>query len=298
MRWHGTDEMNRTLLEDISYAPSARTRPAQAFIRTIENATGRRHLLTRARDSLDAPQVRHDFWRAMMQAYGLKLDVVRGSIDNIPETGPLVMVANHPFGILDGLVMGYLLDGLRGDFRILAHSAFQAAPEIARHILPIDFSGTRTAEKSNLKTRADAIYHLQAGGAVGIFPGGTVSTAQHPFCRATDPQWRLFSARMIQRSGATVVPIWFDGANSRLFQLASRLNYTLRMALLMREFKTRMNRPVRMAVGQPITPDQLARFRGQPKEMMDFLRAATYGMADTLLDPMQLGYEFEGVYRH
>lgn len=290
--------MEPRLLAEISYAPSARSRPAQTFIRTVENVTGRRHLLLRARASLDAPAGNTDFWRAMMQAYGLQLELSRGTLDYIPEEGPLVVVANHPFGILDGLVLGYLLDGLRRDFRILAHSAFQAAPEVARHILPIDFSGTREAERHNLRTRADTIAYLRAGGAVGIFPGGTVSTAPHPFRRAADPQWRLFSARMIQRSGATVVPIWFDGANSRLFQLASRLNYTLRMALLIREFKARVNRPVRMAIGKPIGPDQLARFDGRPKEMMDFLRAATYGMADTPLDPMQLGYEFEGAYRH
>ena len=290
--------MDQTLLRDISYAPSARSKPAQAFIRTIENVTGRRHLLKRARASIEAQEETRDFWRAMMRAYGLQVELVKGSLDFIPERGPLVVIANHPFGILDGLVMGYLLDGLRRDFRIMAHSAFQAAPEVARHILPIDFSGTQAAEKANLKTRSDAITYLRSGGTVGIFPGGTVSTAQRPFQRASDPQWRLFSARMIQRSGATVVPIWFDGANSRLFQLASHLNYTLRMALLIREFKARVNRPVRMSIGRPIGPDLLARFQGQPKEMMDFLRAATYGMADTPLDPMQLGYEFEGAYRH
>ncbi len=290
--------MDQTLLRDISYAPSAQSKPARAFIRTVENATGRRHLLLRAKASMGAQEGTRDFWRAMVRAYGLQLDLVRGSLEYIPERGPLVVIANHPFGILDGMVMGYLLDGLRGDFRIMAHCAFQAAPEIARHILPIDFSGSREAEKANLKTRSDAISYLRSGGTVGIFPGGTVSTAQRPFQRPLDPQWRLFSARMIQRSGATVVPIWFDGANSRLFQLASHLNYTLRMALLIREFKARVNRPVRMAIGRPIDPDQLGRFHGQPKEMMDFLRAATYGMADIPLDPMQLGYEFEGAYRH
>lgn len=286
------------LLQDISYAPSAPTRPAQTFIRTVENATGRRKLLLQARDQMATANAAQDFWRSMVTAYRLKLDVTQGTLDYIPAQGPLVVVANHPFGILDGLVMGYLLDGLRRDFRIMAHSAFQAAPEVACHILPIDFAGTRAAEKANLETRANAIAYLRAGGAIGIFPGGTVSTAQRPFQRPTDPQWRLFSARMIQRSGATVVPIWFDGANSRLFQFASHFNYTLRMALLIREFKARVNRPVRLAIGRPIGHDTLARFAGQPKEMMDFLRAATYGMADTPLDPMQLGYEFEEAYRH
>ncbi len=285
-------------LRDISYAPSARSLPARAFIRTVENATGRLRLLRRARGHRAHMPRPRDFWRAIMQSYSLRLDLTQGCLDDIPATGPLVVVANHPFGILDGLVIGHILAGLRPDFRIMAHSAFKAAPEVASHVLPVDFSGTKAAERANLAMRAQAIAYLRGGGAVGVFPGGTVSTAPGLFAEPADPQWRMFSARMIRRSGATVVPIWFDGANSRLFQLASRMNYTLRMALLIREFKTQIDRPVRMAVGQPIGPDRLARFDGRPREMMDFLRAATYCLADRPLDPMQLGYEFEGVYRH
>ncbi len=287
-----------SLLRDISYAPSARTKPARAFIRAIENATGRLQLLARARAQLQQGHRQDSFWRSMISAYRLRLEVLDGSLDNIPADGPLIVVANHPFGILDGLVLGYLLDGLRQDFRILAHSAFMAAPEVGRHILPIDFSGTREAERANLRTRAEAISYLQGGGAVGIFPGGTVSTALRPFKDPRDPQWRLFAAKMIQRSGATVVPIWFDGANSRLFQMSSHLNYTLRMALLIREFRARVNQPVRLSIGAPIPPQRLAEFAGQPKEMMDFLRAATYGMARSPLDPLQTGFEFEEAYRH
>lgn len=286
-----------SLLKDISYAPSARTKPARAFIRAVENATGRLQLLARAQAQLRQGGG-DSFWRNMINAYRLQLDVLEGNLDDIPAKGPLIVVANHPFGILDGLVMGYILDGLRGDFRIMAHSAFMVAPQISRHILPIDFAGTREAERANLRTRADAISYLQGGGAVGIFPGGTVSTALRPFKDPRDPQWRHFSAKMIQRSGATVVPIWFDGANSRLFQVSSHLNYTLRMALLMREFKGRVNQPVRLAIGKPIAPQQLAQFAGQPKEMMDFLRAATYGMARSPVDPLQTGFEFEAAYRH
>ena len=285
-------------LDDISYASSARSRPARTFIRVVENTTGRLQLLARGRDSLRAHERNHGFWESMMRGYGLHLDIACGDLAAIPRQGPLVIVANHPFGILDGLVIGHLLDRLRGDFRIMAHSAFMASPQVGRHILPIDFSGTKTAERANLQTRAMATAYLKSGGCIGIFPGGTVSTASRPFARPCDPTWRLFAARMIQRANATVVPIWFDGANSRLFQLSSHLNYTLRMALLIREFRARVNRPVRLGIGQPISPGALARFYGNPKEMMDFLRAATYGMADTPLDPMQLGYEFEGAYRH
>ncbi len=282
----------------ISYAASAGSIGARAAIRMIEHITGRQRLLRR----LDVRQVGaaqgHAFWRDTMDAFGLRLDLRRGCLEHIPEVGPLVVVSNHPYGILDGLVMGYLLSGTRRDFRILAHQVFRQAPQVSGCVLPIDFSGTRAALDANLQTRAEALRYLSGGGAIGIFPGGTVSTAPTPFTRPSDPAWRGFSARLIQRSRATVVPVWFDGHNSRLFQIASHLNYTLRMALLIREFRTRVDRPVRMAIGQPIGPETLARHGGNAKELLDFLRGATYQLAEERLDPTHLGYEFEAAYRN
>jgi putative hemolysin len=285
------------IARDITYAGSAQTRPGRAFIRAMENATGRLGLLRRAAGYEAEAEAGHDFWRLMVDRFGLRLDVVAGALDHIPRTGPLVVVANHPYGVLDGLVLGHILSGLRGgDFRILAHQVFRKARALDEVILPIDFSGTRAAMEVNLTTRATAIAHLRAGGAIGIFPGGTVSTAASPFGRPMDPVWRGFSARMIRASGATVVPIWFDGANSRLFQVASHLNYTLRMALLLHEFRRRTDRPVRLAIGAPIGPEALAAAR-DGKEMMDFLRRTTYALSPEPLDPGHLGHEFEEQYR-
>jgi putative hemolysin len=282
---------------DITYAHAARTRLARAFIRAIENATGRPGLIRRAAGYADEVGQGRDFWRVMVDRFGLRLDILSGSLDLMPRQGPLVVVANHPYGILDGLVMGHILSGTRsGEFRILAHQVFGRAEALRRVILPIDFAGSRAAVETNLATRAAAIRYLRAGGAVGVFPGGTVSTASHPFGRPMDPAWRAFTARMIRKSGATVVPIWFDGANSRLFQVASHLHMTLRMALLMREFRRRVDRPVRLAIGAPIGPAELAHL-SDGKEMMDFLRRRTYGLSPEPLDPAALGHEFEAHHR-
>ncbi|KPQ08574.1 MAG: putative hemolysin [Rhodobacteraceae bacterium HLUCCA12] len=282
---------------DISYASSARSRSGRAFIRTMENATGRIGLIRRAQGYEQELARGCDFWRVMMDRYALSLDVIRGALDDIPATGPLVVVSNHPYGILDGLALGHILSPARGDFRLLAHQVFQRAEALNRVVLPISFDKDRAAVALNLATRAKAIDFLRAGGAVGIFPGGTVSTAPRPFMRPMDPAWRAFTARMIAKSGATVVPIWFEGQNSTLFQLASHLSHTLRMALLVREFRTRVGRPVKLAIGEPITPASLSHFSADTKQMMDFLRRKTYELSPEALNPARLGYEFEVRHR-
>jgi putative hemolysin len=282
---------------EISYASSAATRGGQALIRVVENATGRLRLIRRASGYEREVARGRDFWEVMVERYGLSLEVVGGSLDNIPAAGPLVVIANHPYGILDGLMLGHILSKVRGDFRILANSVFRRAEELNRIVLPVSFDETREARQTNLETRKTALDYLSRGGAIGIFPGGTVSTAATPFGEPMDPGWRGFTAKMIAKSGAAVVPIYFDGHNSRLFQLASHLHLTLRLALLINEFRARVDEPVRVAVGEPIDPARLAALRGEPKQMMDFLRRATYELSPKPLRSYDYGYDFEAKYR-
>ncbi|WP_107496146.1 lysophospholipid acyltransferase family protein [Thalassobius sp. I31.1] len=286
----------REVASDITYARSASTRGGRAVIRVLENATGRINLIKRARGYDAEVAEGRNFWDVIPERYGLSLDVVGGSLDNIPANGPLILVANHPYGILDGMMMGNILSRVRGDFRILAHKIFRKAEDLDRVILPISFDETKEAVKTNLNTRKTALKYLADGGAIGIFPGGTVSTAQTPMATPLDPVWRSFTAKMIAKSGATVVPIYFDGQNSRLFQIASHLHYTLRMALLIKEFRRRVDEPVRIVVGKPIPQAELDKFAQDPKGMMDFLRKATYDLSPEPV-PGVLGFEFEENHR-
>ncbi|MCI5041326.1 MAG: lysophospholipid acyltransferase family protein, partial [Donghicola eburneus] len=207
--------------------------------------------------------------------------------------GPLILIANHPYGILDGLMMGHILSKTRGDFRILAHQVFRKAEDLNRVILPIAFDETKEAVKLNLETRKTALNYLNEGGAIGVFPGGTVSTSAKPFSRPMDPGWRSFTAKMVAKSNATVVPIYFDGHNSRMFQLASHLHYTLRMGLLIKEFRARVGTPVRVVIGQPIDPAEIAKSSKDTREMMDFLRKSTYALSPKPYASYDYGFEFE-----
>ena len=290
-------QSSKHVARDISYSYSAQTRPGRAVIRSLENATGRLRLIKRA-DGYDKEVGEgRDFWQVMVERYGLTLEVLAGSLDYIPREGPLVLVANHPYGILDGLMMGHILSVVRGDFRILAHRVFRKAEELNDVILPVSFDETKEGVALNLATRRTALNYLSDGGAIGVFPGGTVSTANKPFGRPLDPSWRSFTAKMIAKSDAHVVPIYFDGANSRLFQLASHLHTTLRMALLIKEFKSRVDAPVRVAVGAPLTRDALNPYLRDPRGMMDFLRAETYKLSPRPIDTSRYGFEFTELHK-
>ena len=289
---------HRHIARDISYASSAKGRAGRILIRAMENASGRISLIRKAR-GYDAEVAQGaDFWRVITDRYGLSLDVVGGDLEDIPSEGPLIVVANHPYGILDGLMLGRILADRRGrNFRVLAHQVFRRSADLEEVILPVSFDETKAAAALNLETRRAALQYLADGGAIGVFPGGTVSTAARPFGPPLDPTWRNFTAKMISKSGATVVPIYFSGHNSRLFQLASHLHTTLRMGLLIREFRAKINAPVRVVIGKPIPPAALMAHAGDANAMMDFLRQATYALATDPVDPTRLGHEFEVKYK-
>lgn len=288
---------HRHIARDITYAHSAETRGGRAVIRMMENTTGRLRLIRRADGYEKEVAAGRDFWEVMAERYGLTLEVIGGSLSNIPGDGPLIVIANHPYGILDGLMMGHILTRSRSDFRILAHQIFRRAGELNRVILPVSFGKTKAALRQNLETRKAALGYLATGGAVGIFPGGTVSTAARPFSHPMDPGWRAFTARMVAKSNAVVVPVYFDGHTSRLFQIASHLHFTLRMGLLIKEFRKRVDTPVRVVVGEPIGRDILDPLARDSRLMMDFLRKATYELSPTPLKSYDYGFEFEERHR-
>ena len=286
------------LAQDISYASSISTLPGRMLVRSLENLTGRRGLIRRV-DGYDTDVAQgRPFWDVIAARYGLRLEQTGHRLETIPTDGPLVIVSNHPYGVLDGLMMGQILSRVRGrNFKILAHQVFRNAPELEEVILPIDFSETPEAARANIATRRAALDHLAAGGAIGVFPGGTVATPKRLFGPPMDPAWRLFTARMVLRSGASVVPVFFEGHNSRLFHLASHVSYTLRMGLLINEFRARVDMPVKVRIGGVVPPKRLAPYAGDPRRVINFLRAQTYALSPDPVDWRETGYEFEPRYR-
>jgi putative hemolysin len=174
---------------------------------------------------------------------------------------PLVIVANHPYGIIDGFAALHLAEAIGRPFRVLINKDLTKVPEIRPYALPVDFSETRAAQAANLRMRTEAISLLKAGTTIVVFPAGGVATAPSAFSRAVDLPWKTFTARMIQASRAQVLPVWFEGQCSPLFHVASRLNLTLRLSLMIRELRRMVGGRLEARVGPVVTPAELASFR-------------------------------------
>lgn len=259
---------------DFTYASPEDAPWRRALIHAIEQLTGKPRLWRLYSDYCRGPAAENFFIEAV-ERLALTVGVNDRDLSRIPREGPLVVVANHPFGVIDGIVMGYLISLVRRDFRILVNSVLYRLPELHRFLLPIDFAETREALRTNIKTRRQALDDLAAGRCIAIFPGGTVSTAKPPNGVAVDPEWKPFVGRLVQESRATVVPIFFEGQNSRLFQWASLVSMTLRLSLLFREVVNKIDSEVPLRIGTPLAFDDLAGFEDR-RRLTEYLRTLTY----------------------
>lgn len=190
----------------------------------------------------------------------------------------MLFVANHPFGVIDGLLMGHLCSQVRPDVKIITHSLLCQAPEARSYLLPVDFGGTTKAAQTSALTRRRSVEWLRQGHAVVIFPAGSVSTSQNPMRGAAlDAPWHPFTAKLATQPGATVIPVCFHGQNSRLFQVASHIHYALRIALLFRETQRRSGTRIRVSIGEPLSAATLAGI-GSREEIVAELRRSTLSL--------------------
>ena len=268
-----------------SYAAPDDPRLKRLVIRLIERATGQPYLRWLYEDYHDHPPAAETFWDAAIKRLELNIVCDESKLAAWPKTGPLVVVCNHPYGVLDGLVICYLAAKVRRDFRVLSNSVLLRAEEIRPFMLPIDFAETKEALKTNLQSRAEAKAHLLAGGCLVIFPAGGVSTTPSVWHRrAVDADWKTFAARMITQARAPVAPVYFAGQNSRLFQLASHISLTLRLSLLFKEVHRKIGSEVRVRIGDVVPYEALASITDRAA-FMQHLRSVTYALGAGVANP-------------
>ncbi len=246
--------------EELSYASPDDPVLKRWLIHAVEHLSGRPKLLPLYKVWRDFAAKKPDhMMRELLKI--IELDVAIGGRPWPPAvkpSTPLVMIANHPFGIGDGIIMLAMAEEIGRPYRVFLDRRLLKIPEIRPCALPIDHANTRQAVRMNLRSRQLAREFLSQNHTVIIFPAGAVATARWPYGRARELPWKNFAARLIQSAEASVLPVYFDGQNSPLFHLVSRLSMTLRISLLVSEFMRRFRRSrVRVTVGDVVPFSEL-----------------------------------------
>ena len=260
----------------LSYA-STFTNPTQRItIQTIEHLTGKLRLLRKIR-RFEAMGVPHGqaFWKQALDVMGIELKTPQEQIDRIPKDGPLIITSNHPHGLVDGMVLAELIGRVRTDYKILTRSLLTGITEIDQFMIPVPFPHEEDALEKNLVMRKDAMNHLKGGGVVILFPSGVVGASKTAFGPVVEEQWNPFTAKMIQRSQAKVLPVFFPGGNSRWYQVANQISPTLRQSLLLFEVVKALNKPQTPVVGQLIDRPEIKDWADNPRGFVSWLRDET-----------------------
>jgi len=196
----------------------------------------------------------------------------------IPASGPVVVVANHPYGVLDGAILTVLLTRVRPDVKVLTNFLLADVPELQNHCIFVDPFQTDRSVESNRRAVREALAWLQQAGMLAIFPSGEVSHWQMPAAQIADPDWNDTAARLIRKTGATALPVYFCGYNGVGFQLMSMLHPKLRAAFLLQEFLQQEGKTVEVRVGSAIPADTVETIPGD-REAIEYLRWRTYLLA-------------------
>lgn len=250
------------------------------IIRGIEWMTGKYQIIRMLKQfEREWPANGKTLWRAALDVMQIELRTPQDQIDLIPETGPVVFVANHPHGLVDGMVMADLIGRKRKDYRILTRSVLTDIHEDAgQYMISVPFPHQPDAQEKMVEMRRETMEFLKRGGLIAIFPSGVVASSETMFGPAVEKEWNVFTAKLIRMSGAKVVPCFFPGSNSRWYQIADRISATLRQSLLLYEIVAACKTPQAPIIGRPLSDEAVAEGLENPRKFMADLRRMTLGL--------------------
>jgi putative hemolysin len=266
------------LVDPVELAKASHMKPGDARITLLTEVSGLKRL---ERFYTDIKHLKDlEFAEAVFVNLELTLEVSDEDLARIPKEGGLVFVANHPYGAIDGLALVQVLGRVRPDLKVMANFLLQQLEPLRDRIIGVN-PFEQLSTRSSFQGMRQAMAHVNAGGALAVFPAGEVSSWRKEIKAIADPRWRTPAIKLTQHLGVPVVPVWFDGANSLVFQMLGMINPNLRTLALPTEMMRMRGKSVRMRIGKPIAPKEIAAFTST-EQLARFLRARTYALGSGL----------------
>ncbi|PPR41658.1 MAG: hypothetical protein CFH22_00694 [Alphaproteobacteria bacterium MarineAlpha5_Bin12] len=258
-----------------SFAASEVGPLSRAFIKLTELSTGQPKLKRIYDNYVKENRPPELFWHDAVERLNLKVSIHSKISQPIPNKGRLIVIANHPFGVADGITICSMVSKIRQDLRLMTHRVLSQAPAVSHQILPIDFSQNKKALINNIKTKHQAQNHLLNEGVVIIFPSGEISSTKKLKQKAVEPEWKTFVSKLALKYKTPILPLFFEGQNSNVFHIANKINQTLRYSVMMYELCKRMGKEINVHVGDLIEYETIKSI-GDLKKISKFLRSETY----------------------
>ena len=225
----------------------------------------------------------HEFLQYTLDALVVSLELINGAVlDELPRTGPVLIVANHPLGGLEGVAIAKVIADIRPGLKVLTNELLRRIPELADIFIGVDVLSSDAAA-SNVASVKQVHKHLKKDGAVLIFPAGMVSAYEHSHRRIQDRSWNRLAGQLLKRYQATCLPVQVGGANSRLFYAAGMVHPRLRTALLPRQLANKQGFNLPLRFGRPIPAAEL-RLLQSPRAITDYLRVSTDALCESRCD--------------
>ncbi|WP_394244828.1 lysophospholipid acyltransferase family protein [Vibrio astriarenae] len=216
-----------------------------------------------------------EFLRFALESLGISYQIDSGQLNSVPKSGATVVIANHPLGGIEGVILAELLLMVRPDVKILANQYLKLVPELSSLFIGVDVLEQDRTKRANASALRIANQHLAEQGLLLIFPAGEVShPTQRDLSLVEDKEWHRSVASLVKRNKATTVPFFIHGHNSKPFYAAGKIHPMLRTLMLGRELLNKKQRPIKLAVGQPIKAKELLSL--DDKQAVHYLRLNTY----------------------
>jgi putative hemolysin len=218
---------------------------------------------------------RQHFYDKILDGLHCSYRVAPEDLDRVPKSGPVIVVANHPFGAIEGIALASIMLSVRSDAKLVANFLLSCIHELRETLIFVDPFGMSESIHANVKPMRQALSWLSQGGMLGVFPAGEVAHIQMNLRMVADPPWSQSIARMVRKTGASVLPVYFEGKNSPMFQALGLVHKRLRTAMLPRELLNKRHQSLEVRIGKPIQAQSMCRFETD-NLMTEYLHQRTY----------------------